>query len=312
MNRGNIVCVGNLVQDHLLLVDALPRLDEVVVANEGMDCIGGRGANVALTLGRMTGQQVDLVTVLPYTQRTADNIRFLESNFVSARGIKIDSMARTEHETTVIVSGKDRNCISVFKAGDATFSATDSQKDLVRESSVAYFSTQNRRYNQELLSEVDPSRTTVIHNVATFLSSDAEYRKALLAKSHTIICNDHEAAALGNEEGLEDIADLFDVSSVLRSIYVTHGELGSTVYGRDRTQQQFGIYDCEVRVPVGAGDAYAAGVVYGISQQWTIAKGVELGSRLAALSVASSTSYPNLSQVQDVLRQTRELSSTLY
>lgn len=306
MQSKKIACIGNLTQDHLFSVDALPELDDVGYVHGAVDCVGGRGAIVALTLGRMGHQRVDLVTVLPLSDRTGDNLRFLEDNFVATEGVGIDSKATREHEVTVALSREDRNCISFFRPGDVRFEANETQKALVGDSDVAYFSTHKRSFNTALMESIDPEKTTVIHNVSSYLSSDDEYRTAMLAKSRILICNEQEAAALAAREGVGAVTDLFNQSTILRSIYLTRGENGSIVYGHQGSEEHFGIQECEVRAPVGAGDTYAAGIIHGVARDWTVSQGVTLAARLAALSVSSHTSYPDLPRVQGVLREVEQ------
>ena len=96
---------------------------------------------------------------------------------------------------------------------------------------------------------------------------------------------------------------LFERSRVLRSVIVTEGEDGSIVYGRGTEPQRFGIERCEIVAPIGAGDSYAAGIVYGVANSWPVDRAVQLAIRLSALSVSSETSYPDLSKVQQTLHE---------
>ena len=52
--------------------------------------------------------------------------------------------------------------------------------------------------------------------------------------------------------------------------------------------------------PVGTGDSYSAGIVYGISQNWSYSDCAKFASELAAISVESHTSYPNIEKVKEL------------
>jgi sugar/nucleoside kinase (ribokinase family) len=297
-----IACIGNVTQDSLLYVNGLPELDDVGYVNRGVDCLGGRGGIVALTLAQVV-DRVDLITVFPSGNEAQSARAFLEDNNVATQGVSVDERATAMHKVYVALSAEDRNCISFFRPGDVTFDATDEQRRIAADAGTAYFSTHKRSFNRQLLDSIDPTQTKIIHNVASYLSQDDAYREDMLQNSHVLICNEQEAATLCEASRVDRADALFARSGILQSIVVTYGEQGSVVYDRDGDPQRFGIEKCLVEAPVGAGDAYAAGIVYGVSSEWPMARSVNLAKRLSALSVSSRTSYPNLEQVAKIVEE---------
>jgi sugar/nucleoside kinase (ribokinase family) len=262
--------------------------------------MGGRGAIVALTLGRL-GAEVDLVTELPATDEANQYLSFLEENGVGTEAVGLDTNAKEFHEVFVAISAIERNCISFFKPGDVCFNASPDQSSIVQASNIAYFSTHKRSFNLSLLEAVDPLATNVIHNVSGYLAQDDTYRAAMLKRSSHLICNNLEAEVLLKAERIERIDELIAQNPGLKTVFVTHGEDGSTVYENGLGTQTFVAHPCPIVAPVGAGDAFAAGIVYGVSREWKTAQTVPFASRLAALSVASSTSYPDLDAVSKLI-----------
>lgn len=96
-----------------------------------------------------------------------------------------------------------------------------------------------------------------------------------------VFLNEEEASALTGmkgEEALEAVAE------VCHTVIVKLGARGSLVaHGAERVKVP--AFPVEAVDTTGAGDCYAAGFLYGWTQDWSIARSGELGSRIAALTV---------------------------
>ena len=82
----------------------------------------------------------------------------------------------------------------------------------------------------------------------------------------------------GPEEAAATLAE--DVEHVI----VKNGSQGSIVCHAGKTHQ-VGIHPTKAIDTTGAGDAYAAGYLYGIAQGWEPARAGDLGARVASLTV---------------------------
>ena len=70
------------------------------------------------------------------------------------------------------------------------------------------------------------------------------------------------------------------------------------VYKKGRASYAFEATPCAVETPVGAGDAFSAGIVYGMAQEWDAPRSAEFASRLAAISVSSRLTFPDIERTQ--------------
>lgn len=287
-----IACIGNLTKDYLFNVTELPRLDDVAYVHKKINCLGGRGGVVALALGSLSSE-VELITVLPDTMDTHQDLAFLRSHGVGTNGVTIDPRACVPHEVYVAISEEECNCISFFKPGDVHFSASEVQKQEAAEAGIAYFSTHKRAFNLEVVEAIDPCKTRIVHNVSGYLASDRIYRERMLSKSAQLICNSDEAATLCDLERVREVDELFTAQRTVDSIIVTKGEEGAILYDKNSPPQQFAIRPCEVKAPVGAGDSFAAGILFGESLGWPSIRSIPFAVELAAISVSSETSYPD-------------------
>jgi sugar/nucleoside kinase (ribokinase family) len=104
----------------------------------------------------------------------------------------------------------------------------------------------------------------ILAEFATVVFLNADEAKALLG------CGPREAAEL-----LAEDAEHVIVKDGARGSYVHHG--GS--------EYRIDVYPTKAIDTTGAGDAFAAGYLYGLSQGWNPAKSGDLGSRVASLTV---------------------------
>ncbi|MCT4612508.1 MAG: carbohydrate kinase family protein [Clostridia bacterium] len=307
MSDKRVVCIGNMTHDTLLRVNDIPELDDVAYVNENVECMGGRGAIVAIALGRL-GISTDLITSLPSNELTDKYIELLNENNVETKNIFIDDKANKLFEVVVAISKEQSNCISFFKPSDIKFEANQKQKEKVRAADMAYFSTHKRSFNQELLNEIDPQKTQIIHNVSSYFLQSEEYVKLMLEKSSVLVFNELEAKKL-----LENIRELsaetiFKSAPNLDTIFMTCGESGSMIYEKTgKVTHVEAKMATEVISPVGAGDTYAAGIVYGIANGWDNELSARFASEIACLSVESETSYPNLEKLDDLTLECGEM-----
>ena len=292
MAQPEIVCIGNITSDELLYVSEFPEVDDVAYVPDMRHSFGGRGGIVAMALGSL-GTHPEIITVLPDSPEADTFKGQLAQNNVRTAGIATDFGASRMHEVKVVLSARDNNCISFFIPGDVRFEATERQLAIAANADIAYFSTHKRSFNEALLKGMSPSRTQIIHNLSSYLTSDAAYRDHMIQKSRALIGNQLEADALQQPP-----EQLFEMSDILQAIIITRGEQGGVVYEKGRASYAFEATPCAVETPVGAGDAFSAGIVYGMAQEWDAPRSAEFASRLAAISVSSRLTFPDIERTQ--------------
>ncbi|MFX3634202.1 MAG: 5-dehydro-2-deoxygluconokinase [Candidatus Pristimantibacillus sp.] len=91
-------------------------------------------------------------------------------------------------------------------------------------------------------------------------------------------------------------------------VIIKHGKEGSIAYAKDGSSHRATSFKANVVKTFGAGDSYAAGFLYGLMQQWPIAKSMEFGSAAAAIVVSShscSDAMPTAEQVHGFIESSR-------
>jgi sugar/nucleoside kinase (ribokinase family) len=98
-----------------------------------------------------------------------------------------------------------------------------------------------------------------------------------------VFCNEEEAKALCGVEQAEDA--IVALGAVCETVVVKLGARGAVVRtgGQD---YRVGIHPCDAKDTTGAGDAFAAGFLYGYVNGWDPARAADLGARVASATVA--------------------------
>ncbi|WP_353259621.1 adenosine kinase [Prochlorothrix hollandica] len=114
-----------------------------------------------------------------------------------------------------------------------------------------------------------------------------------------LFANETEALAMA---GTEDLTAAIDhLKTLSRTFAITRGSDGSLVFDGDNLLEVAG-YPVQAVDTVGAGDSYAGGFLYGLSQGWSYGKAGELASRLSSQLVTQYGPRLTTSQVQTILQ----------
>lgn len=87
-------------------------------------------------------------------------------------------------------------------------------------------------------------------------------------------------------------------------VIIKHGKDGSVAYTKDGASHRAKTFPAKVVKTFGAGDAYAAGFLYGLMQGWTLERSMEFGSAAACIVISShscSDAMPSAEQVHDYI-----------
>jgi adenosine kinase len=281
-----IVVTGSLAYDYLmtfpgrfrdhLLQDRMHRLTVSFLVDDMRRLRGGVAGNIAYTLALLGKRSLLVATA---GDDFAEYGRALEQVGVDTSGVKV--MPGTFTASCFINTDQDANQLVAFYAGalaHAQLASLDPLKlgprDLV------------------VVSPADPGAMET--TVASCLSARTPYvfdpgkqtprlqaEQILLGMQSAalVIGNDYEFGLMAQKTGKSEAA----LQALAPVTVVTRGELGSTILVRDRAAIDIPTAPVRALVdPTGAGDAYLAGVVFGVATQlpWPVV------GRLAALSAA--------------------------
>jgi len=285
--RVPVVCAGIVVAD--VFVPPLPKLPEpgeLVATDDFVVETGGCAANAAIALARL-GVRSAVVA------RVGNDLfgDFVEHE-LSAAGIDVSGIGRspglgTSKTVIVPVSGEDRRFIHTFGA-NAALCAADLAAALANGPDVLYlggFLVLPALLQDELAEQLRLARqrgTRVVFDVVAPAGRALSLADVagVLPEVDYFVPNDDEAGALTGEADPRRQAErLLEVGA--GTVIVTMGERGLVAVSRDVTIE-LSAPQVDFVEPSGAGDGFAAGLVYGLLQGWALERCLEHASVIGA------------------------------
>ena len=285
--RPPVVCAGIVVADVFVPpLERLPEAGELVTTDDFVVETGGCAANAALALARL-GVRAAVVAKVG-----DDHFGAFVEDELSAAGLDVTGIRRvaglgTSKTVIISVSGEDRRFIHTFGA-NAALCAADLVPALAAAPDVLYiggFLVLPALRQDELAAQLRLARqagTRVVFDVVApadrTLSLDDV--AGVLPEVDYFVPNDDEAAALTGESDPRRQAErLLELGA--GTVIVTLGERGLIAVSRDETFELPAPHVDFVE-PSGAGDAFAAGLVYGLLQGWPLRRLLEFASVIGA------------------------------
>ncbi len=286
---GKVLCAGIVVADHVCTpVSHLPAAGELVMADRILLTIGGCAANVAVDLARM-GVNASLVARLGgdvYGNVVADMLR---GQGVDTSGVLTSPRVDTSQTLIVNVAGQDRRFIHTFGA-NADFCAADIPLDRVERCKVLYvggYLVMPRLRAEELASVFKAARRsgaqTVLDLVTPGPGNYLPQLEPLLPEVDVFLPNNHEAELITGERDPVRQAERFHRMGAGTAVITLGGDGAVLVSGRERLRA--GVYSVPFVDGSGGGDAFDAGYIYGLLQNYDPVACLRVASALGASCV---------------------------
>jgi adenosine kinase len=239
---------------------------------------GGCAGNIAYNLKALGGEPVMLATV--GDDGDAYRARF-ESLGITTEGLRTVPGAFTAQ--AYIITDLDDNQITAFHPG-AMNESHQTHLDDVGSIGLAIVGPDGREGMLSHVAELAAAGIPFIFDPgqALTLFSGAELAQMVEAADYVAV-NDYEGHLLSERTGLS----LTDIAGRVDALIETRGGEGSRIYA-DGTVIDVPIVPAKAVVdPTGCGDAYRAGLLYGIAEQWSWERTGRLASMLGAIKIAS-------------------------
>ncbi len=136
----------------------------------------------------------------------------------------------------------------------------------------------------------DPGQGMILFN--------GEQLSQFIAEATWVVMNDYECEVLQDRTGLskEQIAEQVE------ALIVTKGAEGSTLYTREEAQQVAAAKADAIKDPTGCGDAYRAGLLHGLLNDFDLVTCARIGSVMGAVKIACQgpqNHQPDLTEIND-------------
>jgi adenosine kinase len=239
---------------------------------------GGCAGNIAYTLKALGGDPVVMATVgddgVPYRERLA------------ALGIATDGLATlggTYTAQAYIITDLDDNQITAFHPGAMVRSHVNRVRD-VEGIALGIVAPDGRDGMLQHAAEFRAARIPYVFDPGQGMPLfSGEELVAMIDGALVVTVNDYEAEMLSERTGLSAEA----IARRVEAYIVTLGAEGSRIHAGGSTLHVPAVAPAAVVDPTGCGDAYRAGLLYGIAQRWDWETSGRLASLLGALKIGS-------------------------
>lgn len=284
-----MLVAGTTAWDTILRVDDLPDPDTARRASQIVDVPGGCAANTAVALARF-GHAPSLLTAVGNDFDEVGLRAHLEEE-----GVKLDHVHEAKEEVTAraVLTTDDNGRQTIAYHEGATPQMTSLEPV---DSAIGHFAPGEITAYPELMQACktvtyDPGQETFYRPIPDVL--------APVPLTDILLVNEHEAERIAQAYGgIEDLLE--DVEAILVS-----DEKGQRLITSDERTRLDGVQADPVDL-TGAGDAFDAGFVHGLSQGWNLPDAARFGSVTAAFAIEAIGAQEGLPSLEEALDRYEE------
>ncbi len=257
---------------------------------------GGCAGNIGFNLTQLGGH---CFTVGSVGHDFTDYREWMNSHGVSARYIKEESEAYTAH--AYITTDLDDNQITAFHPGAMSLAARQSIP--VEEGTMGIISPNAPDAMVAHAGQFAENGIPFLFDPGQLLPAfDGDQLTKFIEQASWIAVNDYEGQLLQERTGLSET----EISSRVKAYIVTLGGEGSVISAGHQRYEIPNISPAAVKDPTGCGDAYRAGILYGLMNEMDWETTGRVASVLGGLKIAhhGTQNHPcDLKSVQAKFKQ---------
>ncbi len=280
-----------------ILPDKIHALSVAFYVPEMRREFGGTAGNIAYNLQLLQGKPLIMATV---GEDFANYTKWLNSNDLSTSHIKLIDGSFTAQ--AFITTDIDDNQITAFHPGAMVESHQNSVNDAANISLAiiapdgrdGMFQHAKQCFEAGIPFMFDPGQGLPMFNGEELLH--------FIEMASYLAVNDYEAQILQDKTGLT----LEQLASKVKALIVTLGGSGSHIYADGQRFEVPCVKADKIVDPTGCGDAYRAGLLYGIAQGWDWPTCGRLASTMGAIKIASrggQNHKPSREDIENVYAQ---------
>ena len=263
--------------DSILLADQLHKVNVSFLAPTMRTEYGGCAGNVAYNL-KMLGGEPRIVGVMGQ-----DHGAYFER--LHQLGLSTDNILvkyEAFNAQCFVTADEDGNQINAFHPGAMSYAH---ENDIAKAgpARVAIISPDGHLGMQQHAATLASLNIPIMFDPGQQLPMfNGEELIAFIDKATYVTCNDYEMELLMTRTGLT----LEQIAGRLEALIVTRGEKGSEIYTKGQRIDIPAVEAAAVLDPTGCGDAYRAGLLFGITNDWSWENTGRLASLLGAIKIA--------------------------
>lgn len=309
--RKGILAAGNFIVDHVKMIDAWPQQDMLANILSESQSNGGGPYNVLKDLAAM---KAGFPLAACGLVGDDENGRWIRHD-LTVHGIDVSQLRSTRERTTsytdaMTVQDSGRRTFFHHRGANAQFDVIHCNfaKSQARLFHLGYLLLLDRldsfdSYGQTRAANLlAAAKAAGLETCVDLVSAEhSQFREIVLSAlpfTDHLVLNEVEASRVlrstliaDNPAALLDAARQLLVAGVLRSvtIHTERGAVAATREGEHRIQPSLKLPAGYCQGATGAGDAFAAGLLYGLHEQWSLERRLRLAVCAATASLADPT-----------------------
>lgn len=300
MNKTTLIC-GSLAFDKImqyhgrfaetLLADQMHRVNVSFLVPTLRTEFGGCSANIAYNLNMLGGDPLIMATI------GQDGGEYLER--FAQMGISTRAIRKIGHAYTAqcfVTADLDNNQINAFHPGAMQFAHENNVADCgpLR---VAIIAPDGRDGMLKHAADCAKLNLPFMFDPGQQLPMfSGEELIDFISKASYVAANDYEFEMLMDRTGLT----LADIAAKLDALIVTRGEKGSEIYANGECFEIPTVTASAVVDPTGCGDAYRAGLLFGITSGFDWPTTGRLASLMGSIKIASQGGQNHVFTATDI------------
>jgi adenosine kinase len=261
-----------------ILPDKIHKLSVVFYVPEMRREFGGTAGNIAYNLQLLDGNPLIMATV---GEDFASYAQWLTKHQLNTSHIKV--VADTFTAQAYITTDIDDNQITAFHPGAMTESHQNSVKEAINVS-LAIIAPDGRdgmfQHARECFEAGIPFMFDPGQGLPMFNGEELLY---FIEMADYLAVNDYESQIIQDKTGLS----LNELAQKVKALIVTLGASGSHIYADGQRYEIPCVEAHQVVDPTGCGDAYRAGLLYGIANGWDWPTCGRLASTMGSIKIGS-------------------------
>lgn len=281
-----MLVAGTTAWDTILRVEDLPGPDTASRASQIVDVPGGCAANTAVALARFGHEPVLL---------TAVGDDFAEvglRDHLQTEGVRLDHVHQAKDRVTaravLTTDDQGRQTIAYHEGATPAMVHLDPVQAPIGHFAPGEISAYPQLMQACQTVTYDPGQETFYRPISEVL--------APIPYTDVLLVNEHEAKHIADAYGgMEPLLE--DVRAIIVS-----DEQGQKLLRDDETVRLDGVEADPVDL-TGAGDAFDAGIVHGLSEGWPLEDAARFGSVVAAFAIEDIGAQTGLPEIAEVLER---------
>lgn len=307
MSVPRIAAIGLASWDTLMVVDRYPGPGSYAIVEDRHSLPGGTTTNLCTALARL-GAEVRLRAVIGDDESGQQLLESLGEAGVDVAAVTVREGEPTD-ASTIVISRQPMDRTIYWHVGAAIRKGDPIDIDTWFAADVLVLDVADaplRRFLTDLPAHTRPAMRMM--GTLTYLVDSGEPDELEVAlRFDTLVGNEREYESLTRTSNALDALDLIRQhmpGANLRAAVLSRGDRGCTIVTRDETWS-VPAFPVETLDTTGAGDAFAAGIAWGMAHRWSWDLIGRFGNAVGALStraIGAQSALPTLDEVEAMLR----------